>query len=249
MGFVTDALGLTSDYRADEGYLDQPTLQSAGNNMQLQQMLMDQAQGKGPNLADQMNRLAVQRNQAAAASLLGGMKGISPAAMTRAVTNAQTQAGAEAAGQATLARMQQQMEAQRLLGVNSLGMTGIGANYKQGAQGINAGVEQANTAAMGKVIGGVASGLAGGAAMGAMANGGEVPPANGPQSWLGQAALEMRGGGMVPGRAAVPGDAAANDTVRAMLSPGEVVLPRTVAQGGPQAAYDFVAALRARGGR
>jgi len=35
-------------------------------------------------------------------------------------------------------------------------------------------------------------------------------------------------GGMIPGHAKVPGDSPANDTVAARLSPGEVVLPRSV---------------------
>ena len=37
-------------------------------------------------------------------------------------------------------------------------------------------------------------------------------------------------GGVVDGRASVPGNSPKNDTVPAVLSPGEVVLPRTVAQ-------------------
>jgi hypothetical protein len=40
-------------------------------------------------------------------------------------------------------------------------------------------------------------------------------------------------GGQVPGQAKVPGDHPANDTVPAMLSPGEVVVPRTVAEQIP----------------
>ena len=40
----------------------------------------------------------------------------------------------------------------------------------------------------------------------------------------------LAGGGVVPGRAKVPGDSPANDTVPALLSPGEVVLPRTAVQ-------------------
>jgi len=39
-------------------------------------------------------------------------------------------------------------------------------------------------------------------------------------------------GGVVPGEAQVPGDHPANDTVPTMLSPGEVVIPRSVAQDG-----------------
>jgi hypothetical protein len=38
-------------------------------------------------------------------------------------------------------------------------------------------------------------------------------------------------GGVVPGKAKVPGDHPANDTVPTMLSPGEVVLPRSAVQG------------------
>ena len=244
---------------------------------------MQQANGGGPNLADQMNQLAVQRNQAAAASLLGGMKGISPMASMRAISSAQSQAGADAAGQAALARMQQQMEAQRLLGINTLGMTGIGANYKSNAQGVNAQTAaqnaQSNSKLFGSILSGAAGALTGGAALGAggaaaggggmnpaamalggrdfnenlggynFAQGGQVP--GGGQSWLAQAAMQMQGGGMVPGRAQVAGDSPRNDTVPAALSPGEIVLPRSVAQhpDAAQAAYDFVAALKARGGR
>jgi hypothetical protein len=48
--------------------------------------------------------------------------------------------------------------------------------------------------------------------------------------------MNMTSGGPVPGAAAVPGDSAANDTQLAKLSPGEIVLPRTVA--GPAMAGD-----------
>lgn len=50
------------------------------------------------------------------------------------------------------------------------------------------------------------------------------------------------GGGPVPGRAKVAGNSAKNDTVRARLSPGEIVLPRSVTQAknAPEAAAKFV---------
>lgn len=54
-------------------------------------------------------------------------------------------------------------------------------------------------------------------------------------------------GGAVPGPGApVPGDHPANDTVPAMLSPGEIVLPRSVAmdEDAPDEAADFVAAIK-----
>lgn len=50
-------------------------------------------------------------------------------------------------------------------------------------------------------------------------------------------------GGAVPGKAPIRGDNAKNDTVPAMLSPGEIVLPRSVTQSKDpvKAAADFVA--------
>lgn len=76
-----------------------------------------------------------------------------------------------------------------------------------------------------------------------LAHGGAV--SSGPQSALGKA-LALQGGGKVPGQAKVAGDSLKNDTVDAKLSPGEIVLPRTVVQKGPKAAAEFVAAIQAR---
>lgn len=46
-------------------------------------------------------------------------------------------------------------------------------------------------------------------------------------------------GGPVPGKAAVAGDHPKNDTVPAMLSPGEIVIPRSIVQQGPEAIMAF----------
>jgi len=57
----------------------------------------------------------------------------------------------------------------------------------------------------------------------------------------------MKMGGPVPGDdAPVPGDSSQNDTVPAMLSPHEIVLPRSVAQSpnAPQAAAQFVGQVK-----
>lgn len=53
-------------------------------------------------------------------------------------------------------------------------------------------------------------------------------------------------GGVIPGVAKVAGDSPVNDTVPAMLAPGEVVIPRTKAT--PDGAYEFVKALKERSG-
>lgn len=79
------------------------------------------------------------------------------------------------------------------------------------------------------------------------AGGGVTPPANGPQSALGRA-LNMKAGGEVPGKPKVAGDDHKNDTVPAMLSPGEIVIPRSIAQGkdAPSKAAAFVEAVLAK---
>lgn len=58
--------------------------------------------------------------------------------------------------------------------------------------------------------------------------------------------VDFTGGGPVPGQAQVPGNSIQNDTVPAMVSPGEVVLPRTVTQSAdaPRKAADFVRHLQ-----
>lgn len=55
-------------------------------------------------------------------------------------------------------------------------------------------------------------------------------------------AFNFAGGGVVPGTAPMPGNSPQNDTVPANLSPGEVVLPRTVTQApnAPQQAKEFM---------
>lgn len=64
-------------------------------------------------------------------------------------------------------------------------------------------------------------------------------------------ALPMKQGGQVPGKAKVKGDSPKNDTVPALLSAGEEVLPRSVTQGpnAPQKAAEFVRHLQEQQGK
>jgi hypothetical protein len=61
---------------------------------------------------------------------------------------------------------------------------------------------------------------------------------------------DMKVGGHVPGKAKVGGakDSYSNDTVPAILSPGEIVLPRSVTQSAnpAEAAHKFVKAVKAK---
>lgn len=63
--------------------------------------------------------------------------------------------------------------------------------------------------------------------------------------------IDFRSGGPVPGQAQVKGDSEDNDTVPAMVSPGEVVLPRSVTQSGnaPDKAAEFVRHLQEKEGK
>lgn len=67
----------------------------------------------------------------------------------------------------------------------------------------------------------------------------------------GNVGSQLKSGGQVPGQAHVSGDSLKNDIVDAKLSPGEIVIPRSIAQGAdaPQKAAAFVQAILARQGR
>lgn len=77
--------------------------------------------------------------------------------------------------------------------------------------------------------------------------GGGAGDTNGGTS-MGSGMMMAHDGTFVPGKAKVKGDSEKNDTVPAMLSPGEVVLPRTVmnAKDPAKAAYDFVSKLASK---
>lgn len=70
-----------------------------------------------------------------------------------------------------------------------------------------------------------------------LAHGGEVCYADGGVAH--DHAICMKLGGHVPGKAKVAGDSEMNDTVDAKLSPGEIVIPRSIAND-PNAAREFV---------
>lgn len=53
-------------------------------------------------------------------------------------------------------------------------------------------------------------------------------------------------GGKIPGKAKVKGDDIKNDTVPALLSPGEIVIPRTVVEKGNEAMMGFIKGLESK---
>lgn len=64
------------------------------------------------------------------------------------------------------------------------------------------------------------------------------------------AAMAAKGGDVVPGKASVSGDSLKNDKVPAMLSPGEIIIPRSIAQhpDAVKKAAAFVQAIVAKQG-
>lgn len=63
--------------------------------------------------------------------------------------------------------------------------------------------------------------------------------------------MSMKTGGKIPGKAKVKGDSLKNDTIPALLSAGEIVLPRhvTTHKDAPKKAAEFVAAVLAKKGK
>ena len=60
----------------------------------------------------------------------------------------------------------------------------------------------------------------------------------------GQAQWDFRSGGPVPGKAPVKGDSPANDIVKAKLSPGEIVIPRSKVNASDDDILNFVHSVR-----
>ncbi len=110
---------------------------------------------------------------------------------------------------------------------------------------------------MGGVLGGIGTVLA-------AAEGGEIPNVNqtphlhsflndmvnGTQSYSsgGDVGSKLKSGGHVPGKPKVAGNSYKNDTVKALLSPGEVVIPNNVMQSSDPVgnAAKFVSAVMAK---
>lgn len=109
------------------------------------------------------------------------------------------------------------------------------------------------------LAGGMMSAPVGGAAAGGIEAAGGIGGAAGAGDFVSMAPLllaaayggavpDYRVGGTVPGQAEYSGDNSGNDTVDAKLSPGEIVLPRSVTQDpdAEEKAAAFVAAIKAK---
>lgn len=117
---------------------------------------------------------------------------------------------------------------------------------QQGQQ--NAGMYSGLLGTAGTVVGGMYGGPAGAAAGGAAGNylGSQMGHDTSSSDYQrnAQANQPYAHGGMVHGKAPMPGDSPMNDTVNAKLSPGEVVIPRSMVQSHPEDIASLLAAMK-----
>jgi hypothetical protein len=218
---------VTNQYRASENAYNPQTDAAGQNSLNLQALLGQQiSSGQDPAAAAAANRGMAQN-----ASLLGSLHGTSPAAFM----NALQQANAQTQGQAAGIGASNELAREQLLGQTANQMYGQGLGYRANEQATNASITNQNAQNSQKLLGGLMNGA--GSVLGAIFgyDGGEID-------------YRARGGG-VPGQARVAGDSPRNDTIPAKLSPGEIVLPRSVAQHpeAPERAAAFVEAIKASG--
>lgn len=121
---------------------------------------------------------------------------------------------------------------------------GIAAQNAKSQAGLMGGLLGAAGTVFGGPIGG-AIGSSLGSSLG-KAHGGMIQAPN----YMDGLMAHFNAGAVVPGQAAVSGDSARNDTVPAMLSPKEIVIPRsiTMSPDAPKKAMAFVEAVLARNG-
>jgi hypothetical protein len=250
----------------NQAYIDQ--LLGNQNNIYNQQqslaaVLSDQMNGKGPNPAQTQYMANTQNNIANAQGMIASQRGLNPALAARMGSNQASKENANASFGSAILQQKQQLAAQddynNLLNqmqagnVNYQNMFNTMYGARQQAAGAIAGQNSAQRAGMAGMItmplgnfagqsamtsGGGASTTGGATNTGASTAAGSSGPANAAtMSEVGEAALYS--GGFVSGKANVPGDSPQNDTVDIKASPGEIVIPRSMAHD-PEKAKEFI---------
>jgi hypothetical protein len=195
----------------------------------LMQRLNAQALGQGgPSPAELQLAAAMQKANANSAALAASQRGINPALASRLAMTAQSQNNQNLAQQGGILRAQETQQANDLMGRMFASQRGSQLQATQLNQQNNQFRQQQNNNLLAS---------AGNAAL-TYYTGQKKPETDG-----GQAPAAMASGGVVPGKAKVFGDNKKNDVVPAKLSPGEMVIPRTIVSAGPEAIAAFAQAL------
>lgn len=215
-----------------------------GNQQALAQALLAQSQGQGPNPAQLLMQQGMENANKQGAGMLASARGANPALTARMVGQNTASNQQHMAQNAGIMGAQQQLAAQGQLGsmYGQMGQQNLGqqnvlqnalASQNQavtqgtiGAQNANAQVASGNAQRNAGLIGGLL---------------------NGAGAILGKS-MGAAHGARIPGAANTPGDSASNDTVPAMLSPGEIVIPRSKAHD-PDLAKEFIDHLMKREGK
>lgn len=269
--------------------------------------LQQQSQGKGPSLATAQLKSAQDRNLSQMLAAAAAQRGGNAASRQRQLIQAQSDMGRQLAQDSAQAKLQEQLQAQSLLGTTGLAQQGqdvqqimepgrlytqgVGAQYaadveqnkvnQQQQADIFGGLLGAAAPIVASAVPGIgswASGLAGklfsktpvgtSAGGGGASIGGKVASANPfaeggivgtPEEEMRKAfanAVASKSAAAIPVTAesafnpaanvAGPGaitDSEATDTVPAKLSPGELVVPKTVVSAGPSAVKSFAEAV------
>lgn len=229
-GGAADAAGATSDFQASNPYAKQYLEQMVASQSQigagqnsLAAALQAQMAGAGPNPAQLQYQANLQNNLANAQGLIASQRGLNPALAARMGANIAAQNSNQGALGSALIQQQQQLGATQALGnlygqmqSGNLGYQQLYNQANMGAAGLNQQTASQNAKIRGDITGGFMQGVAG---MGSkIATGGAAAH-----------------GGMVAGKAKVPGDSVENDTVNVNLSPGEIVIPRSHAKDAEKA--------------
>lgn len=198
-----------------------------GRALDTMNTLQDQSQGGGPNPALAQLALTTGQNVRNQAALIAGQRGVgnNPGLAVRQIGQLGGDVQNQANAQAATLRANQQLAAQQQL------------QQQQALLGQMAGTQFAQRQSAIAGLGGLAQGQAG-QYLGALGQAEKTRIENDPfnkimggligaAGTVGAAALGASQGGRIPGKALVKGDHPKNDTVPAMLSPGEVVIPRS----------------------
>lgn len=112
--------------------------QSRDMQLALMQRLQDQAQGKGPSLAQMQLQKGTDANMSAAMALGQSQRGAGQAGMLKGIATQQANIGQGMANDAAMLRLQEQMQANQMLGSGLQGMRGQDLSYagmeQQGSQ-------------------------------------------------------------------------------------------------------------------
>lgn len=201
MGSVAKAVGLGGPTKLGSGGSFSMSKEAQQGEQEMIARLRAQASGQGPSVTGMqyqqaMGDIAKQQQSAAASS-----RGVSNAGLLarQAMTGGQ-QAGVELAGQAAMAKLQEQRAADQEMAKIAAGQRGVALQSATQDQQAT----EASQQRMANFIGNVGSSASkfAGAAYGAE----------------------------VPGEPVVEGDSPVNDTKEYKLSPGEIVIPRSAAQ-------------------